>query len=93
MVKKAYLYLKNNKIHRGYEDHSLLSIFSEKLIVLGSNLIKRFRHKLKGSSTNSNISDVAIGVESGATHTKWETGLTSEASTLASSAKYKPDHK
>jgi len=62
MVKKAYLYSKNNKLHRGYEDHSLLSIFSENLIVLGSNLIKRFRHKLKGRSANKYISERTVGV-------------------------------
>ena len=62
MVKKAYLYSENNKIHRGYEDHSLLSIFSENLIVFGSNLIKRFRHKLKGRSANKYISERTVGV-------------------------------
>ena len=62
MVKKAYLYSKNNKLHRGYEDHSLLSIFSENLIVFGSNLIKRFRHKLKGRSANTYISGRTVGV-------------------------------
>ena len=62
MVKKAYLYSENNKIHRGYEDHSLLSIFSENLIVFGSNLIKRFRHKLKGRSANTYISGRTVGV-------------------------------
>ncbi len=44
MVKKAYLYSKNNKIHKGYEDHSLLSIFSENLIVFWSYLKNRFHH-------------------------------------------------
>ena len=81
MVKKAYLYSKNNKLHRGYEDHSLLSIFSENLIVLGSNLIKRFRHKLKGRSANKYISERTGGVirENG----RWST---SEAIALRISA-------
>ena len=81
MVKKAYLYSKNNKLHRGYEDHSLLSIFSENLIVFWSNLIKRFRHKLKGRSANTYISGRTVGVigENG----RW---TTSEAITLRISA-------
>ena len=88
MVKKAFLYIKNNKFHRGYEDHSLLSIFSEKLIVLGSHLIKRFRHKLKGSSTTEYISDVSV--VSKITKGNWSK---SDASTLANSANINPEHK
>ena len=88
MVKKAYLYSKNNKLHRAYEEHSLLSIFSKNLIVLGSNLFHKIRHKLKGSNTTEYISDVSAVFEK--TKGNWNK---SEASTLASSANINPEHK
>ena len=81
MVKKAYLYSKNNKLHRGYEDHSLLSIFSKNLIVLGSSILNKFRHRLKGEQHQQYISERIGGVTTNIGN--WST---SEANTLRKSA-------
>ena len=81
MVKKAYLYSKNNKLHRGYEDLSLLSIFSKNLIVLGSSILNKFRHRLKGEQHQQYISERIDGVTTNIGN--WST---SEANTLRKSA-------